>query len=215
MKKLQLIFVMIIIMTAAVLAQPAKIKITSNLHPKYIIEEIWKKPYILYFNVGKFYYNAQDWNKAEWMFKKAIEHNPDFVPAYHNLGTVYYEKGNYEQAAIQFKKATEIDPEYLKAYYSAGILHFKNGNFDKAIDNFLTVVRLEPNNPNYIFDLAQGYVARFRKDEITDQENYDDLEKALTHFSQVEKLAPGFPHALTNINIIKPIIDTRKILLTD
>jgi len=206
------LFVTVIVLLA-VSAESTTLKITSKIHPKYIIEEIKSKPSVLYFAIGKFYFKIGKLDSSLRMFEKAVQSDPGFAPAYHNLGVVYYTKSEFDSALIEFKKAVDLDVSYSKAYYSMGILYFELQDFDNAISSFLRVVELQPENANANFDLAQSYVARFRKNEENNSEDYADLEKALLYLNKTEELQHGFPHALNNIDIIKSIVEAREILL--
>ncbi len=67
-----------------------------------------------------FLFLEKDLNKAEEMFKKAIElEEPDAKKdrIYFELGLLYLEKGELEQAEIHLKKAIEIEPMCDTYYY--------------------------------------------------------------------------------------------------
>ena len=147
------------------------------------------------------------------MFSKAIEYNPAFSPAYHNLGVIYYTWGDYERAKEEFENAIEQDPDYSKAYYSMGILDFELGEYDSAIENFMQAVKLDPKNPNINFDIAQSFVARFRKNEPEGTEDFSDLEEALIYLGRAKEIEPNFPYIINNIEIIESIVNSRRELL--
>lgn len=213
MKKVLIIFVVLTLLATAVLAQDSTfVKLSSKINPKYLIEEIKEKPYIIYFYVGKLYFNSGDLDKSKEMFERAISFKDDFSPAYHNIGVVHYERKEYELAIEQFNLAIDKDPTNTKAYYSLGILFFELTDFDNAIVAFKNAVILEPDNPNMNFDLAQSYVAKFRRLEENNIYNYEDLENALTYLKSTEELQPGFPNTANNIDVIQNIIDARQIL---
>lgn len=186
------------------------IRIKSKIHPKYIIAELKSKLYLLYFNIGKYYFKAGKINMSIRMFIKTTKVNPKFAPAYHNLGVAYYKKGEIKKAINEFKKSIEVDQRYVKGHYSLGILYFQLGNFTEAIKSLSKVVELEPENPNVNFDLGQSYVARFRKNEEKGNPNFKDLEMGLKYLKKTEEIKPGFPHALNNIKIIESILKARK-----
>jgi len=196
-------------------AESTRLKIITYLDPNYVLGQIKAQPSILYFTVGRLYYNAGNLDKAKKMFEKSAKLTPDFAPAYHNLGVVYYKQGDYDSTIQQFEKAIEADSDYSKAYYSLGILYFEIGDFDNSIVNLLEVVGIEQDNANANFDLGQSYVAKFRKAEEKNEENYSDLEDALVYLKRAEDIKPGFPNAENNIKIIESIIDARDALIQD
>ncbi|MCK5282017.1 MAG: tetratricopeptide repeat protein [Nanoarchaeota archaeon] len=194
-------------------AESTKINVISYINPKYIIDEIKSKPYLLYFTLGKLYFRMDMIDESLEMFEKAVEFKPTFITAYHNIGVIYYGKGEYDNALDVFMGAVEIDDSYAKAHYSIGVLYFELGDLDNAITYFENVVQLEPDNANANFDLAQNYVARFRKSEDEDKPDYRDLEQALLYLKRTEKLNPGVPYVLNNIDIIQSIADARDDLI--
>ena len=45
-------------------------------------------------------------------FQKAVEIDPNYLPAVINLATTYYSRGDKAQAAVWFKKALELNPHH-------------------------------------------------------------------------------------------------------
>ena len=114
MKKIKLgvYLIMIIIVLSMVKAEPATLKITSEVNPKYIIEEIKSKPCLLYFTIGKFYFKVGELDDSLEMFEKAIGFDPNFAPAYYNLGVVYYTQGEYTNALKELRYSFKIFSPY-------------------------------------------------------------------------------------------------------
>ena len=60
--------------------------------------------------------NEQQWREKEiGSFEKAIEHDPDYIPALINLGATYFYSGEKEKAVPYFTHALEIYPEHPEA----------------------------------------------------------------------------------------------------
>ena len=80
---------------------------------------IAKEPSAIYFALGKYHYNINDFDKALNYFQKAVEINQDFAEARHNLGVVYHKLNNYDNAIIELKEAIEKgDQEDAKIFES-------------------------------------------------------------------------------------------------
>lgn len=45
-------------------------------------------------------------------FQKAVELDPQYLPAVINLATTYYSRGDKAKAAVWFKKALQLDPRH-------------------------------------------------------------------------------------------------------
>jgi Tfp pilus assembly protein PilF len=68
-----------------------------------------------HYNLGNFYLNRKDYDKAEQELLTAIKQSPTFAEAHNNLGTVLGLKGNLQEAKEAFLKALEIDPDNEEA----------------------------------------------------------------------------------------------------
>lgn len=170
---------------------------------------ITKEPSVIYFMIGKHYFNNNDFDNAVKYFKKATELNPDFAEAYHNLGISFYYNGNKEATINFLKKAIEIKEDYAKAHYSIALIYYEAKDFDGTILHLSTLTELEPDNPNAHFDLAVAYVDSFREKESSGNivlSDLQDLKKAVEHYIKAEELKPGFPHALSNAKIVEDVI---------
>lgn len=70
--------------------------------------------------------------QAERLMRRAVEEDPEFVPAWNNLGVILMERGNVAEAAEVFRRAFATD----------------NGNSDQIRDNLrLALAKLE--DPGY------------------------------------------------------------------
>ncbi len=188
---------------------PAQAAIILKIGPDaiaYFHKEIKDNPDLVYLKLGNYFFGHNQIEKSIKLYNKSININPNFAPAHHNLGIVYYKEGKFDKAIEEFKKAIENDKSYAKAYDSLALLYFELDEFDNAIEYFQMLTRLEPDNPKTNFDLAQSYVARFRRDE--QKENLEDLKKALSYFKSAVELEPEFPYASNNIKIVEGVIKT-------
>jgi tetratricopeptide (TPR) repeat protein len=66
-----------------------------------------EKPQI-YFRLGNLYYDLGDLERAEYTYKKAIEHDPTHVNAQHNLAVVYRKQGQISEYVKQRKRALRL-----------------------------------------------------------------------------------------------------------
>lgn len=99
---------------------------------------------LLYNDVGKTYYDLNDYETSLFYLLKAVEsfnriypHNhPDLNLTYRNISSVYCALGKYSEAVEYFEKSLALcqmalpsdHPELANAYYKAGIMHEKLNN---------------------------------------------------------------------------------------
>ncbi|MCR4404229.1 MAG: tetratricopeptide repeat protein [Candidatus Acetothermia bacterium] len=62
----------------------------------------------IYFRLGNIYYDSHDLDRAEYAYKKAIEHDPAHVSAHHNLAVVYRKQGRISEYVKQRKQALRL-----------------------------------------------------------------------------------------------------------
>jgi tetratricopeptide (TPR) repeat protein len=58
-------------------------------------------------------FQAQELERAETLFQRMLELEPQAKEAYNNLGTIYARREEHEQAQAMFQAALEIDPAYV------------------------------------------------------------------------------------------------------
>ncbi|HIC95826.1 TPA: tetratricopeptide repeat protein [Candidatus Bipolaricaulota bacterium] len=62
----------------------------------------------IYFRLGNIYFDAGDLERAEYAYKRAIEHDPEHLNAHHNLAVVYRRQGRIGEYVKQQKRALRL-----------------------------------------------------------------------------------------------------------
>jgi tetratricopeptide (TPR) repeat protein len=87
-------------------------------------------------------------------FSEAVAKNPSAPIAYYDLGVIYQQQLNKpNQAASEFNKALLADPNYKPALYDLAILE-TSANPLQAINLYQQLLKLNPNDPNVLFNLG-------------------------------------------------------------
>lgn len=61
---------------------------------------------------------------AASLYREALAHDPNLVPALINLGNVYYSRGHMAEAQALYERAIALAPEYFEAHFNlANVLH--------------------------------------------------------------------------------------------
>ena len=63
------------------------------------------------YNYGNLLLRKRDNASAEALYRRAVEEQSDFAPAYLNLGALHYHAGDTEEALKYFRKAEELDAD--------------------------------------------------------------------------------------------------------
>ncbi|MFQ6072409.1 MAG: tetratricopeptide repeat protein [Methanosarcinales archaeon] len=100
-----------------------------------------KKAELYAVDVGRFYYEIGDYNKAIECTDKAIELNPEYAEAYIVHGIAYYSKGELDLAINDFNVAIKLNPDLAEAYINRGIAYAEKGELDLAINDFNVAIK--------------------------------------------------------------------------
>jgi len=85
------------------------------------------------------------WQGAEKKFKRAIELNPNYVPARQWYASYLAYTGQFEEAFVQIKKALELDPLSLIINYCSGWIYFITRQYDEAIIKYQKAIEIDKN----------------------------------------------------------------------
>ena len=95
---------------------------------------------------------------AEYHYRKALEENPDFVPAANNLAYLLAETGkNLNEAMRLAETAKRQLPNDPKVQDTLGWVYVKMGLYDNAIREFTQSIEQLPDNPTIYYHLGVAY----------------------------------------------------------
>ena len=92
--------------------------------------------------------------KAQAMYGKVLESNPDNLDAKTNLAMTYIAGPAPMKGIALLREVLEKDPNNVKAIYNMGYLSMQSRQFDKAADRFKKLVEIDPNHVNGNFYLG-------------------------------------------------------------
>ncbi len=94
---------------------------------------------------GNYFFGLQEYKKSISSYKKAIEINPQFSPAYNIMGYAYRTLEQYDEAEKAFKKYINLIPDDANPYDSYADLLLKTGKFEESIKYFKKALSIDPN----------------------------------------------------------------------
>jgi Tfp pilus assembly protein PilF len=89
-----------------------------------------------YFNLGNLHRDLRNPSRAEFLYQKAIQVDPNYYPALNSLAVLYESEGNEDAVLPLLTKALKVEPHRSLANYNLGLFHLKNGEWDKAASYF-------------------------------------------------------------------------------
>jgi tetratricopeptide (TPR) repeat protein len=160
-------------------------------------------------NIGKLYYNRNDFRKAEELYNKAVAINmklnirPELFNNYNNLAGIYLTKGdpqralNYMMTAMSF---LDINSDYYDLsvlYANIGLLYEKLGNYPVSFSYFSQAAKIQEEKL-FSLPLIHTYLSVASLD-ITIK-NYDS---ATVYLSKSMKLADAINNPSEKLAVLK------------
>ncbi|MGD2096492.1 MAG: protein kinase [Desulfobacterales bacterium] len=87
---------------------------------------------------------ATDPPSAKSALLRALEFEPDSVPALLNLGYVYVSENDFPRAIASYRKAAELEPLRPESFFNLGYIYATIEDFPQAKEMYARVVKLEP-----------------------------------------------------------------------
>ena len=94
--------------------------------------------------------------RAEEMYRRAVELDPELANALTNLGNVRFRRGFPVEAEALYRKALGIDSDQPEAYYNLGFLYYERGDAKAAVPCFARAVETDPAFADAHFNLAMA-----------------------------------------------------------
>lgn len=106
------------------------------------------------FKMGLESEESENTEKAEELYRQAIDDEPTLAAAYTNLGNLMYEKGKIEDAKHCYSQAVKFDPEQVEAKYNLANLHNDEGDDERALTHLRRIVERHPGFVDAHFNLG-------------------------------------------------------------
>ena len=100
--------------------------------------------FVIHNNLGKFFNEQGEKEKAYTHIVKAIQLNPYYTKAHYNLGSMLASSGRIDEARVCFRTVLQIDPNNIKAHTKLGRIALMQGKPDEAIGHFRQALAAQP-----------------------------------------------------------------------
>jgi len=172
-----------------------------------------KDPHYQY-NLGIFYINNDQPEKALEHLNKSLSLDPDNTLTLIGIGLAHSLQGNLKESEQYYKKALSLDPTLSEAHNYLGFVYQEMGFLDKAAQEFLKAAR----NENYhsrelpYYNLARLYLIKKEKEKAYEYikksiemnnnlvmslnlyavicEEFERYEEAIDYYQKAIKLSP-------------------------
>jgi tetratricopeptide (TPR) repeat protein len=97
-----------------------------------------------YLSEGQAYLNEEDFDRAEEVYTKALELNPDIVQAHSALGYIYALQGKLQEAVEENLEVVKLAPNDYVSHRNLALLYKQMGRIDDAVAEAQIALRLAP-----------------------------------------------------------------------
>ncbi len=102
------------------------------------------------FNKGQDALDSGNWLMAVQWFRKCIEIDPKYAPAYHELADIYFHNAQYDAALEVIIEAIKLDPDDMESTFALASVYVAQEKFLEALRVFK---RLEQEAPEFAPEL--------------------------------------------------------------
>lgn len=136
------------------------------------------------------YHQSGQLHKAEGLYLKILEINPNHSDSLHLSGIIAQQSGNYDIAVNLIKKAIQSNPGNPMYYYNLGIVYENQGKMDEATSYYQKALKLKP-------DYAEAYnnLGNLLKGQ-------GRIVESVSYFQKALKFKPDYAEACTNLDNI-------------
>lgn len=124
-----------------------------------------------YFEDGNQLYNEGRKEEAIEKYRKALEIQPDYIPAKYNLGVTLGDLDRYKEAEIILREVIKADAGHAEALNSLGFILNKQGDFAEAIKHYRKAIKIRPKYAQPHFNL--GMVLLLKEEYQQGWEEYE------------------------------------------
>jgi tetratricopeptide (TPR) repeat protein len=174
-------------------------------------------------NLGLYFLDQGEIDKAVNCFLEAIRIDPSYAEAHNNLGFSIIKNGRIDEAMNQYAEAIRLQPDFVSPRYNLGDALVQLGKLPEAIAHYTEALRLSPDYAPAHIGMGIALAQQGKIKEATDHfsqairlepNNADvhfnlglalgqqgEIDKAISHFSQALQLNPDFAEAHSNLGL--------------
>lgn len=141
-------------------------------------------------NEGGVLLQRGDYTGAAAAFRRAIEEDSEYVPAYLGAGTAYARLGRASEAARAFRRALALDPGSAKARVGIAQTHMLHAKPDSAIAELNRAIAADPRSSDATYTLALVYL------------DAGDLQREMEMLERTVSIDPGHSLAYARLGDI-------------
>ena len=121
-------------------------------------------------NFAALCFNIGEYDRAEELYRKLIEKDPNHANAMARLGDIYGGKKEFQKAVDYYNQALAIEQDNSNLWFNLGVLYFQQmKDNENAITAFTRAVELSPEDLDAFINLAIALIMAGRYDEAANK----------------------------------------------
>jgi tetratricopeptide (TPR) repeat protein len=125
-----------------------------------------------------------NWQKAQVLYQKALQAEPDYPVAANNLAYLLLEHGGNPDVALSYAQVARRGlPDAPNSADTLAWAYYQKGSYELAIELLEEAIKKAPQNPTYHYHLGLAYLKT------------DKRVQAKEHLERALQIDPKYPHA--------------------
>lgn len=131
---------------------------------------------VSYNNMGKYFRELNQYEKAIELYTKAIELDPGGYQPYNNRGKAYFDLGRLDEALNDFNRSIDLNGAYSESRSNRGAILASRGEYESALEDLGIALGLEP---GHLSALSNRSLALFSMNQF--EKAIDDVNTYLQY----------------------------------
>lgn len=140
--------------------------------------------------VASCHLNQGSHRKALLFYNKALELNPNFVPALNNIGVLYVRTGQDQKALVAFERANKQGRFAKTPRYNLARLYLTYGLNEQALNLFNPLLQSSPEDADLLNAVASAYFLK------------GNHQEAMSYYQRIPKSLWSNPEVGLNISLV-------------
>ena len=142
------------------------------------------------FDLAVKYHEEQNFLKAQSIYIKILEEEPEHFKSIFMLGTLTAQLKKIDIAKQLFEKAIEINPDFAEAHYNLGVVFKESGDNQKAMNSYKKAIELDPDYANAYNNLGVIY------------KDLGEYQKAIKFYQKAIEIDPDYAEPHNNLGVV-------------
>jgi len=118
---------------------------------------------------GAEFFKQGQWDRSLELYNKAVELDPESVPAYSHRAATWIKKQEFDRALVDYRRILQLTPTHADTHMNISWIYAQRQQWDLGIELWSNLIKLQPNNGKAYFERAHH--AWSKKDSVLARED--------------------------------------------